>query len=141
VKNLPLVVDAGVAACDDGGEPLLGCYTPPGPDASGLEDHRGEIRLFYRTFQSELRLDPTFDVKGQIFETIDHEVEHHLYFLAGHDPMDAEERAAIVEEKARVVGKKELARRQVRELRGGLLAMFPLLLLLVLLAGLQLCRD
>ncbi len=138
VRNIALIVEAGVPDCDDGGEPLLGSYTPPASDGE-----QPEIRLYYRTFQSEFRFDPTFDVDAEIRETIEHEVLHHLYFLSGHDPMDEEERVVIARERERVVGKNELERRA----RQGLLpevarffrAMAPFLLLLLALAMLQLC--
>lgn len=143
VRNLPLVVDVGVPACDDGGEPLLGSYLPPGSDI--LEDGAAEIRLYYRTFQAEALDNPAFDVKGEIFETIDHEVEHHLYFLRGDDPMDAEERATIARERTRVVGKKEVGRRTLRAVFGDLYGFvtkaFPLLLLLVVLWVVRECSN
>lgn len=141
VRNLPVIVDAGVPACDEGGEPLLGSYQPPGADALGVGERPAEIHLFYRTFQSELRFDSSFDVKGEIRETLDHEVEHHLYFLQGFDPMDAQERAVIAKERQRVIGKKELIRRDVMELGRVVRALLPLLLLLVLLAYLRFCRS
>ncbi len=119
VRNVDLFVDAGVPACDDGGEPLLGMYEPPFADPHGAS-RPPTITLFYRAFQSEFRRDPTFDVAHEIFVTIDHEVEHHLFFLSGHDPMDEEERAEIVREKARVVGKRERGRRGAREAVGDL---------------------
>lgn len=119
VRNVDLCVDAGVPACDEGGEPLLGMYEPPSHDVHGAS-RAPTITLFYRSFQSEFRRDPTFDVAHEIFVTIDHEVEHHLFFLSGHDPMDEEERAEIVREKARIVGKRELGRRGAREAVGDL---------------------
>lgn len=138
IRNVPLIVDDGVAACDDGGEPLLGGYLPPGSSGPTVAEDLPEIRLYYRTFQSEYRRDPTFDTVREIRETIDHEAEHHLYFLQGHDPMDAEERAVIARDRARMVGKKELARRE----RGGVLrALFPLLVLLAVLSVLRFCQE
>ena len=111
VRNIDLVVDAGVPHCDDGGEPLLGSYLPGGVDEDTGVPRAPEIRIYYRTFESERGLDPEFDVEGEIEETIDHEIEHHLHHLSGHDPMDEEERAAIDQEEIRRVGAKETARR------------------------------
>lgn len=114
VRNIDLIVDDGVPACDDGGEPLLGCYTPGHPDDLTGEPLGPEIRIFYRTFQVACRDEPGFDMRGEIDETIDHEVTHHLHFLAGDDPLDDEEHDAIVEENVRRIGKREAARRAGR---------------------------
>ncbi len=111
VRNIDLIVDDGVPACDDGGEPLLGCYTPGQPDDLSGQPQGPEIRIFYRTFQAAFRDEPGFDVRAEIDETIDHEVTHHLHFLAGDDPLDDEERDAIVEENVRRIGQREATRR------------------------------
>jgi Zincin-like metallopeptidase len=133
VRNIELVVDEGVAECDDGGEPLLGCYTP-----GGVEDEHGifaspEIRIFYRTFAAAHRDEPSFDVRAEIDETIDHEVTHHLHFLSGDDPLDDEERDAIAEENMRRIGKRETARRAskvvVDDIGGFFRTAWPLLLI------------
>lgn len=114
VRNIDLFIDAGVPACDDGGEPLLGCYTPGTPaDALGIA-HPPEIRIFYRTFRSEAREDPGFDIDAEIEETIDHEVTHHLHHLAGSDPLDDEEHEQIAREQVRRVGHAEAVRRARR---------------------------
>lgn len=132
VRNIDLVVDDGVPACDDGGEPLLGCYTPSNVDELTGHDRGPEIRVFYRTFQAAFRDEPSFDLRAEIDETIDHEVVHHLHFLAGDDPLDDEEREAIVEENVRRIGKRESARRAsklfVDEVTGFFRTAWPLLL-------------
>jgi len=132
VRNIDLIVDDGVPACDDGGEPLLGCYTPSNVDELTGQDRGPEIRVFYRTFQAAFRDEPSFDVRGEIDETIDHEVVHHLHFLAGDDPLDDEEREAIVEENVRRIGKRESARRASRlfvdDVTGFFRTAWPLLL-------------
>lgn len=132
VRNIDLVVDDDIAEVDDGGEPLLGCYTPSNVDELTGQDHGPEIRLFYRTFQAAFRDEPSFDVRAEIDETIDHEVVHHLHFLAGDDPLDDEERDAIVEENVRRVGKRESARRASKMLAEDVTGFFrtawPLLL-------------
>jgi len=122
VRNIDLFIDAGVPACDDGGEPLLGCYTPGGTDAEIGIAQSPEVRIFYRTFQSEFERDPDFDVDAEIRETLDHELTHHLHHLAGSDPLDDDERAEIDREEARLVGQREAARRAARGFVGDLSA-------------------
>jgi len=133
VRNIDLIVDDGVPACDDGGEPLLGCYTPGNPDDLTGHPRWPEIRIFYRTFQAAHRDEPSFDVRAEIDETIDHEVTHHLHFLAGDDPLDDEERDAIVEENVRRIGKREAARRAskhfVDDIAGFFRTAWPLLVI------------
>jgi hypothetical protein len=141
VKNIDLFIDAGVPACDDGGEPLLGCYTPGTPPGADFEiPKRPEIRLFYKTFQAEHRADPTFDLEHEIHETIDHEVTHHLHYLSGEDPLDDAERAEIAIERARLVGRREVARRAARtfagDFSGFLRATWPLWIALAVAAAL-----
>jgi DNA-directed RNA polymerase subunit RPC12/RpoP len=145
VKNIDLFIDAGVPACDDGGEPLLGCYTPGTAVGADLEiPKRPEIRLFYRTFKAEHRADPAFDLEAEIHETIDHEVTHHLHHLSGVDPLDDEERAEIAMEHARLVGRREVARRAARGVIGDITGFFrvtwPLWIGLTVAAALAWCR-
>ena len=108
IGDLRLIVDDGVPAVDDAGVPLLGSYLPPGADP----EERGEIRVYYRSFRDEASMDRSFDVAGEISETIEHEVIHHVNFLRGHDPMDEEERFVIAKERQQLIGRKELARRE-----------------------------
>lgn len=124
VRNIDLFVDAGVPACDDGGEPLLGSYLPGGTDETTFVPRSPEVRLYYRTFKSEYAADPTFDVEAEIAETIDHEIEHHLNHLGGEDPLDDEERAAIDKEDLRRIGAREAARRTRRALTADLTGFF-----------------
>jgi hypothetical protein len=139
VRNIDLFVDAGVPHTDDGGEPLLGSYLPGGMDEGTGIPRPPEVRIYYRTFESEHRADPDFDVDAEIRETIDHEIEHHLYHLAGVDPMDEEERATIEREEIRRIGVRETARRGrqavIQDLTGFLRTAWPLWLAL-LIAGL-----
>lgn len=110
VKNLQLVVDDGTPAVDDGGEPLLGSYLPE-PETVGptFTEWRFVITLYYRTFEA-MFLDAPYDVEAEIDETIDHEIEHHLHHLAGHDPLDEEERAEARRELERTYGKETVRR-------------------------------
>lgn len=111
VRNVDLFVDAGVPHVDDSGEPLLGSYLPGGTDEITGIPRAPEVRVYYRTFESEYAHDPAFDVDAEIRETIDHELTHHLHHLSGEDPLDAEEHAAIDAEEVRRVGRRETARR------------------------------
>jgi hypothetical protein len=123
-SQLTLVVDEGVPDCDDGGEPLMGAYVPPGGDASAPVG-AGRITLYYRTFRAMWDEDGPYDWEAEVDETIEHELEHHDGWRAGHDPMDDEERAEIAHEHARVVGRKAAARAGVGALAadvGGFLA-------------------
>jgi len=104
-RGLEVLVDDDVPPCDDGGEPLLGSYTP-NLNADG--DVRAQsspfvIVLYYRTFRSMHEDDP-YDVDEEIRETVEHELEHHVGFVEGEDPLDEEERHAIAVERRRLVG-------------------------------------
>ena len=104
-RGLEVIVDDDVPPCDDGGEPLLGSYTP-NLNADGdvrVQSSPFVIALYYRTFRSMWADDP-YDVDAEIRETVEHELEHHLGFVEGDDPLDDEERRAIELERRRVVG-------------------------------------
>ncbi|MGH7294854.1 MAG: metallopeptidase family protein [Polyangiaceae bacterium] len=113
-----LVVDGEVPACDDGGEPLMGAYLPPGGDPAAPVGN-GEITLYYRTFRA-MWDDGPYDWAAEIDETIEHELEHHDGWRVGHDPMDDEERAEIVRERSRIVGQRAAAREGLAALGGDL---------------------
>jgi len=135
------VVD-GPAECDDGGEPLLGCYRPA--DLDGLPPQPPEIRIFYRTFVNVWNDEGSYDVGAELEETLRHELEHHLAHLAGTDPVDDQERAEIDAEVARRIGRTEAKRRAIsaagRDLRGffaSTWALWALLLAATLIAFLS----
>jgi hypothetical protein len=107
--QVTLAVDDEVPACDDGGEPLMGAYVPPGGDPTAPVG-AGQITLYYRTFRAMWEEDGAYDWAGEVDETVDHELEHHEGWRVGHDPMDDEERAEIAHEHARVVGRKAAVR-------------------------------
>lgn len=145
VRNIDLFIDADVPACDDGGEPLLGCYTPGTPPGLDVDIPRSpEIRIFYRTFRAEVRADPSFELEREIRETIDHEVTHHLHYLAGDDPLDDEERAEIDLERARIIGRREVARRAAsgfaHDITSFLRTTWPVWVLLAAGSALTWCR-
>lgn len=140
LRNIDLFVDAGVPHCDDGGEPLLGSYLPGGVDEETFVPRAPEVRIYYRTFETQYAFDPGFDVEGEIRETIDHELLHHLHHLSGEDPMDADERAEIAREHVRRVGARESARRERQALwsdaTGFFRATWPLWVAVLLVAAL-----
>ena len=106
-----LIVEDGVPAVDDGGEPLLGAYLPPPPKDAPVPTRPPTVTIYYRTFSRIEAEEGPYDWEGELRETIEHELEHHLYFLRGDDPMDEEERAEIGREAVRVVGEREATRR------------------------------
>jgi hypothetical protein len=117
MKELPdveLVVEGGTPAVDDGGEPLLGSYVPPHPGDAGMPTQAPVVTVYYRTFRAMWNEDGPYDWEDELTETIEHELEHHLSFLRGHDPTDDEERAVIREEALRIVGKREAGRRALQ---------------------------
>jgi hypothetical protein len=132
--DVRLVVDDGVAACDEGGEPLLGAYVPPGGDPSAPVGV-GEVTVFYRTFRSAAAEENDFDWASELAETIDHELRHHEGWRVGYDPMDDSERDEVAREQARVLGRKAVARATVSELgadfRGFLVRAWPLWVIVV----------
>lgn len=105
-----LVVEGGTPACDDGGEPLLGSYVPPVRGDERGPSMPATVTVYHRTFVAMWEEDGPYDWRAELEETIAHELEHHVGFLVGDDPMDDEERSAIAAEAVRVHGKKELAR-------------------------------
>ena len=120
VKNIELAVEEGVPPVDGSGEPLMGSYQPMMQgDAAGYTEVRFQIDIYFRTFQSMYAERP-FDLEAEIRETIDHEVEHHLHHLAGHDPMDEAEREEALAELQRTYGERAVRRAAVRGALGEL---------------------
>lgn len=123
VGNLELIVDEGVPPVDGGGEPLMGSYEPIyDGDEAGYTQVRFVITVYVETFRRMFEEAP-FDIEAELRETIDHEVEHHLYHLAGHDPMDEEERRAAREDLERTFGKRRVQRAERAALLAELAAM------------------
>ena len=63
----------------------LGEYLDPGPEAflgsgGGLGRH---VALYYGSFRKIAEGDPTFDWEGELWETLTHELRHHVESLAG----------------------------------------------------------
>ncbi len=108
-----LVVEGGTPAVDDGGEPLLGSYVPPHPGDMTSPSRAPTVTVYHRTFRAMWTEEGPYDWQAELEETIEHELEHHEYFLRGEDPMDDEERAVIREEGLRLVGRREANRRAI----------------------------
>lgn len=116
VRNIALVVDDGIPPVDGSGEPLLGSYEPRyDGDGAGYTTVAFVITLYRRTFE-RMWEDGPYDVEAEIRETIDHEVEHHLHHLSGHDPMDEEERREALRELERTFGKRAVRKAQLAEI-------------------------
>ena len=81
--GLTLRIELGVPEVDSGGVPMLGSYTPESRDDGGTDF---VVRVYYRTFERAFRDDTSFDWEHELDETIEHEAQHHLYYLSGHDP-------------------------------------------------------
>jgi len=119
VQNIELEVVTGVADVDGTGEPLLGSYQPRGPQESGATPADSPnlpflIRVYYRTF-ARMYEDGPYDVEDELRETIEHEVEHHLHFLRGYDPLDDAERDAAMTELERTYGHRAFRRAKVAD--------------------------
>jgi hypothetical protein len=121
--HVRLVLDEGVPACDDGGEPLLGSYEPPGGDVIAPVGN-GAVTLYYRTFRAMWDDEGPYDWRGEVDETLAHELEHHAGWRAGDDPMDDDERAEISAERVRLVGRRTAARQSVGALGADLRGFF-----------------
>jgi hypothetical protein len=127
-----LVVDSGVPACDDGGEPLLGSYVPAGGDPTAPVGS-GEVTLYYRTFRAMWQEDGPYDWAAEVDETVAHELEHHGAWRVGHDAMDDNERDEIARERERIVGRRVIVRQSVghlgRDVAGFLVRTWPIWLI------------
>lgn len=64
------------------------CDTEAYPsDWVGPETMRSTVILFFGSFRELARQDPDFDWEAEIVETVEHEVRHHLEYLAGRDDL------------------------------------------------------
>ncbi len=138
VRHIALRVEDGVPALDVAGEPLLGSYEPrEAVDAAGNATTEFLVTVYYRSFARMHAEEGPYDLEAEVRETIDHEIEHHLHYLSGHDPLDAQERADARRELEDVYGARTLARLERREvladLAHGLRFVAPLLLALAAL--------
>lgn len=137
LEQVALRVEPGVPATDLAGEPLLGSYEPRHDvDDAGYSRLEFVVTVYHQTFLRLWRDEGPYDVEAEVRETIDHELEHHLHHLAGHDPMDASERAEARAELRQLYGDRRLAKLAAREalddLRAFARATWPFFALLAL---------
>ena len=66
---------------------------PTGPDA-GEEGVQSRIVLYHGSFRALARLEPGFDWRGEAWETLTHELRHHLEWRARRRDLEAFDRAA-----------------------------------------------
>ncbi|MFC1660660.1 hypothetical protein ACFL3S_04210 [Gemmatimonadota bacterium] len=65
------------------------CLTESFPsDWSGPETTRSVVVLFHGSFAALASLDPGFDWEGELWETLTHELRHHLETLANEDALE-----------------------------------------------------
>lgn len=55
----------------------------------GPETTRSRVVLYYGSFLEMAEDDPDFDWEGELWETLTHELQHHLESLAGEDALEA----------------------------------------------------
>jgi predicted Zn-dependent protease with MMP-like domain len=64
------------------------CETESYPsDFAGPETTRSVVVLYYGSFRNLARLDSDFDWEAEIYETVEHEIRHHLESLANQDQL------------------------------------------------------
>lgn len=63
----------------------MGEYLDPGPDAflGGDEGLGRHVALYYGSFKRIAEDDPNFDWEAEIWDTLTHELQHHVESLAG----------------------------------------------------------
>lgn len=71
------------------------CLTEEHPsDYGGPDTTRSHIALYWGSFQALAERDPDFDWEGELWETLTHELRHHLESLAGDDALEDVDYAA-----------------------------------------------
>lgn len=143
--GIELVIEEGTPAVDDGGEPLLGSYTPSHPGDATTPSRAPVLSLYFRTFRALWDEEGPYEWDDELTETIEHELEHHASFLRGDDPTDDEERALIRDEAVRIVGRREAGRRELAgfgaSLRDFAVRTWPLWVIAVVAIALALATD
>jgi hypothetical protein len=65
------------------------CVTEAWPSEwQGPETLRSAVVLYFGSFEGSARLDPGFDWEAELWETLTHELRHHLESLAGADGLE-----------------------------------------------------
>lgn len=58
-------------------------------DWQGPETTRSRVMLYYGSFRQMAKTDPEFDWEAELWETLTHELQHHLESLADEDALEA----------------------------------------------------
>jgi predicted Zn-dependent protease with MMP-like domain len=58
-------------------------------DWQGPETTRSRVMLYYGSFRHMAEIDPKFDWEAELWETLTHELQHHLESLADEDALEA----------------------------------------------------
>ncbi|MCS6798629.1 MAG: metallopeptidase family protein [Myxococcota bacterium] len=110
IEEVPLVIDGGTPWVDASGSPVWGTYTPRSGEAAPAGG--ALITIYYETFRRAWA-EGRYDVDAEIRETIEHEVEHHLFDVGGGaDPKDVAER-----DEAELILRQRLGARALRRAR------------------------
>ena len=70
------------------------CIPDPLSDGDALKELRSRILLYHGSFQALARDDPDFDWEEETFQTLSHELRHHLEWRARTDALEDFDRAA-----------------------------------------------
>lgn len=71
------------------------CYTEEyASDWGGPDTTRSQVILYWGSFRNLARRDPHFDWEEELWETLTHELRHHLESLAGEDDLEGVDYAA-----------------------------------------------
>lgn len=70
------------------------CFPNPLSDGASLQEIQSRIVLYHGSFQALAREDPDFDWEAEAFETLSHELRHHLEWRARTDALEDFDRAA-----------------------------------------------
>ena len=70
------------------------CFPDPLSEEAGAQGIRSRIVLYHGSFQSLARRDPAFDWEEEVFQTLTHELRHHLEWRARTDALEDFDRAA-----------------------------------------------
>ncbi len=132
------MIDDGVPATDVGGAPALAIFEAGSPASfGGLEDstRRFSMTLYRQSFVRQWD-DDAYDVDEEILETIEHELDHYLGTMEGHDALGETEIAEARSEIRELYGDRRLLRMALREARAELVAFvrfaWPFAVLIVL---------
>jgi len=70
------------------------CIPLPGTDQAGDDGLQSRVVLYHGSFQALARVEEGFDWRGEAWETLTHELRHHLEALAGEDALEDVDYAA-----------------------------------------------